>query len=43
VRDICNEQIYIPMMGNKNSFNVTIAFGIAAFYLSYLNDFQIPQ
>jgi 23S rRNA (guanosine2251-2'-O)-methyltransferase len=37
VRKICDELINIPMMGNKNSFNVTIAFGIAAFYLNYLH------
>ena len=35
VRELCDEQIYIPMMGYKRSFNVTIAFGIAAFYLRY--------
>jgi 23S rRNA (guanosine2251-2'-O)-methyltransferase len=40
VRDLCDEQIYIPMMGKKHSFNVTIAFGIAAFYLCYINDFD---
>jgi 23S rRNA (guanosine2251-2'-O)-methyltransferase len=40
VRDLCNEQIYIPMMGNKHSFNVTIAFGIAVFYLRYLDGFE---
>jgi 23S rRNA (guanosine2251-2'-O)-methyltransferase len=40
VRDLCNEQIYIPMMGKKHSFNVTIAFGIAAFYLRYISDFN---
>jgi 23S rRNA (guanosine2251-2'-O)-methyltransferase len=39
VRDLCDQQIYIPMMGDKHSFNVTIAFGIAAFYLRYINDF----
>lgn len=36
IRKICNEIFYIPMMGNKSSFNVTIAFGIAAFYLNYI-------
>ncbi len=36
VRQICDEIICIPMQGNKSSFNVTIAFGIAAFYLKYI-------
>jgi 23S rRNA (guanosine2251-2'-O)-methyltransferase len=39
VRDLCNKQIYIPMMGFKSSFNVTVALGIAAFFLRYKNDF----
>ena len=33
IRSLCNQLLYIPMMGKKQSFNVTIAFGIAAFYL----------
>ena len=36
VQQICDEMICIPMQGNKSSFNVTIAFGIAAFYLNYI-------
>ena len=36
VRQICDEMICIPMQGNKSSFNVTIAFGIAAFYIYYV-------
>lgn len=36
VRQICDEMVCIPMQGNKSSFNVTIAFGIAAFYLNYI-------
>ena len=36
IRKICDELVYIPMMGKKSSFNVTIAFGIAAFYLNYI-------
>ncbi len=36
VRQICDEIVCIPMQGNKSSFNVTIAFGIAAFYLNYI-------
>ena len=35
VRELCDDLIYIPMMGYKHSLNVTIAFGIAAFYLRY--------
>ena len=29
--DLCNQVFYIPMRGEKKSFNVAIAFGIAAF------------
>lgn len=36
VRQICDEMVCIPMLGKKSSFNVTIAFGIAAFYLNYI-------
>jgi len=38
VQELCDELIYIPMKGFKQSFNVTIAFGIAAFYLHYIDD-----
>jgi len=31
--DLCNEIYYIPMRGEKKSFNVAIAFGIAAYTL----------
>ena len=31
--DLCDEIFYIPMRGEKKSFNVAVAFGIAAFAL----------
>jgi len=31
--DLCNEIYFIPMRGEKKSFNVSIAFGIAAYVL----------
>ena len=31
--DLCNDILYIPMRGEKKSFNVAVAFGIAAFAL----------
>jgi tRNA G18 (ribose-2'-O)-methylase SpoU len=31
--DLCDQIFYIPMRGEKKSFNVAIAFGIAAFAL----------
>ncbi len=31
--DLCNDILYIPMRGAKKSFNVAVAFGIAAFAL----------
>jgi 23S rRNA (guanosine2251-2'-O)-methyltransferase len=33
--DLCDEIFCIPMRGEKKSFNVAIAFGIAAFALKY--------
>lgn len=32
--DLCDEIFYIPMLGAKRSFNVAIAFGIAAYALN---------
>lgn len=32
--DLCDQIFYIPMLGEKKSFNVAIAFGIAAYALS---------
>jgi tRNA G18 (ribose-2'-O)-methylase SpoU len=32
--DLCDHIFYIPMRGEKRSFNVAIAFGIAAFALT---------
>jgi 23S rRNA (guanosine2251-2'-O)-methyltransferase len=36
--DLCDDIFYIPMRGEKKSFNVAIAFGIAAYALSTQND-----
>jgi len=34
--DLCNEVFYIPMRGEKKSFNVGVAFGIASYaFVSY--------
>ena len=33
--DLCDMMFYIPMRGEKKSFNVAIAFGIAAYALNY--------
>ena len=32
---ICERNLYIPMGGQKESLNVTVAFGIAAYFLRY--------
>jgi 23S rRNA (guanosine2251-2'-O)-methyltransferase len=32
--DLCDEILYIPMIGEKKSFNVAVAFGIAAYALN---------
>lgn len=36
VLDICDRQIYIPMSGKKESFNVAVAAAIALYHLKYL-------
>jgi len=32
--DVCDDILYIPMRGEKKSFNVAVAFGIAAYALT---------
>jgi tRNA G18 (ribose-2'-O)-methylase SpoU len=32
--DLCDEILYIPMRGDKKSFNVAVAFAIAAYALN---------
>jgi len=34
---LCDQTLYIPMLGQKHSFNVTTAFGIALFFLQNRN------
>lgn len=36
--DLCDQIFYIPMRGEKKSFNVAIAFGIAAYALCLTNE-----
>lgn len=36
--DLCDLRIYIPMLGIKSSLNVSVAFGIAAYTLMFLDD-----
>lgn len=36
IRKVCDVLVHIPMYGKKSSFNVTVAFAIAAFYLNYI-------
>jgi 23S rRNA (guanosine2251-2'-O)-methyltransferase len=33
--EICDEVIALPMMGQKTSLNVAVAFGAAAYWLSF--------
>jgi 23S rRNA (guanosine2251-2'-O)-methyltransferase len=40
--DLCDDIFYIPMRGEKKSFNVAIAFGIAAYAISNQNDRATP-
>ena len=39
IRALCDRLFYLPMLGYKRSFNVTIALGIACFYFRYKNYF----
>ena len=36
IQKLCDLVVAIPMAGEKESFNVSVAFGIAAFYLVQL-------
>lgn len=33
--DLCDHVLALPMAGNKSSLNVAVAFGVAAYWLSY--------
>lgn len=41
VRDLCDDFIEIPMKGKKESLNVAVAFGIAAYEISRFGQFKI--
>jgi tRNA G18 (ribose-2'-O)-methylase SpoU len=41
--DMCDQILYIPMRGEKRSFNVAIAFGIAAYALATEKSENKPQ
>ena len=34
--DLCDEVLALPMMGEKESLNVAVAFGVAAYWLMYI-------
>lgn len=34
--DLCDEVLALPMAGNKASLNVAVAFGVAAYWLSFV-------
>ena len=38
--ELCDRVIAIPMLGKKQSYNVSVAFGIAASYFLYLQSFS---
>jgi 23S rRNA (guanosine2251-2'-O)-methyltransferase len=38
--ELCDKVIAIPMTGNKQSYNVSVAFGIAASFLLYTQSFS---
>ena len=42
VLKICDDQVHIPMVGIKNSLNVSIAFGIAVYNLVNIKSSEIP-
>lgn len=33
--EVCHHRIWLPMLGEKNSFNVSVAYGIAAYILRF--------
>jgi tRNA G18 (ribose-2'-O)-methylase SpoU len=40
--DLCDQIFCIPMRGEKKSFNVAIAFGVAAYAVSVINEKRLP-
>ena len=36
IMEVCEEILYIPMQGDKESLNLTVAFGIAAYFLRHI-------
>ena len=34
--DLCDQVLALPMMGEKESLNVAVAFGVAAYWLTYI-------
>jgi tRNA G18 (ribose-2'-O)-methylase SpoU len=36
ILDLCDVVLALPMMGEKESLNVAVAFGVAAYWLSYI-------
>ena len=42
ILDISNMHINIPMLGMKNSLNVSVAFGIAVYTIMFLRSADIP-
>ncbi len=40
VLDLADQILYLPMIGHKNSLNVSVAFGIAAYFLQFACGYQ---
>lgn len=36
ILEVCERILYIPMQGHKESLNLTVAFGVAAYFLRFL-------
>jgi len=37
---LCSQKIWLPMLGKKQSFNVSVAFGIAAYIIRFAENFK---
>jgi 23S rRNA (guanosine2251-2'-O)-methyltransferase len=43
VARLCNRMVWIPMVGSKQSLNVSIAFGVAAYTLRFAHQLRIAK
>jgi tRNA G18 (ribose-2'-O)-methylase SpoU len=43
ILELCDQTLFIPMVGYKRSLNVAVAFGIAAYHLTFLTQAHLTE